>query len=75
MPALVRAEHVTTPDDPRLTAYEAGRWYALNGRPLPGGATRDAARGYGSEAERETLAAEAYDARHAQRNLDTLRGA
>jgi hypothetical protein len=42
----ITAEDATSPEDPRLTAYEAGRWYALNGRPLPGGASRDCAAGY-----------------------------
>jgi len=27
-----RAEDAASPHDPRLTAFEAGRWYALHGR-------------------------------------------
>lgn len=42
----IRAEDARTPDDPRLTAYEAGRWYALHGRTLPAGATRPCRQGY-----------------------------
>ena len=42
----IRAEDARTPHDPRLTAFEAGRWYALHDRALPAGATQDARDGY-----------------------------
>jgi hypothetical protein len=44
----ITAETARTPHDPRLTAYEAGRWYALHDRVLPAGAAVDARRGYWS---------------------------
>ena len=43
---MTRAEDVASPHAPRLTAYEAGRWYAIHDRALPGGATADCRRGY-----------------------------
>jgi hypothetical protein len=46
MPTPFTAEQAKTPEDPRLTAYEAGRWYALHGRTLPGGTTMQARAGY-----------------------------
>lgn len=42
----LRAEDASTPHDPRLTAYEAGRWYALHDRTLPAGASPDCQRGF-----------------------------
>lgn len=50
---MTTAEDTTTPHDPRLTAYEAGRWYALHGCPCPAGATRECARGYYAALEDE----------------------
>lgn len=44
-----KAEEATSPHDPRLTAYESGRWYALNGRTLPAGATQECRDGYWSQ--------------------------
>ena len=47
-----RAEDVTSPHSPLLSAYEAGRWYALNARSLPAGASDACRRGY-ADAEME----------------------
>lgn len=63
----MKAEHARTPDDPRLTAYEAGRWYALEGRQLPAGATMDTRRGYWDEIEETTAP---IDMAEAHRILD-----
>lgn len=43
------AEDATSPHSPLLTAYEAGRWYALHGRRVPCGATAECERGYWDE--------------------------
>lgn len=42
----MKAEDARSPHDPRLSAYEAGRWYALNGRAYPAGASRECIDGY-----------------------------
>jgi len=55
--STLRAEGARTPHDPRLTAYEAGRWYALNGRTRPAGATAACREGY-ADAEAAIDAAE-----------------
>jgi hypothetical protein len=49
MTMTINAEDARTPHDPRLTAYEAGRWYAIHGQTLPAGASRDCQRGYWAE--------------------------
>lgn len=54
------AEAAPSPHSPLLTAYEAGRWYALHGRALPAGATRETIAGYDRELD-------AVDARRARR--------
>ena len=54
-PSTVTAEQVTSPHHPLLNAFEAGRWYALHGRELPGGATPDCWRGYWAEMDAKAI--------------------
>ena len=48
----ITAEQVKSPHSPLLTAYEAGRWYALHDQQLPAGATLECRRGYFEQLQR-----------------------